>query len=69
MKSGNIIFSTNEDSDEYMQACAAYACYQLERKEESKLVFETRQLYAAEAEDYFFYFIGMQENNRADRIA
>lgn len=69
MKNGKIIFSTIPDADENMQACAVYNSYQPERREELKLVFETRQLYAAEAEDYFFYFIGVQKNNTADRVA
>jgi len=62
MKSRNKIFISEADSDEYMQACFAGIQYQ-SAKEETKLVFETRQLYATEAEDYFFYFISAEKNS------
>jgi hypothetical protein len=58
MKSGNETLIISADSDEYIQACAVSANYKFAEKEEIKLVFEARQLYGTEAEDYFFYFIG-----------
>ena len=68
MKSRNKIIDRKADPDEYMQDCSACTYYQFTKKKETKLVFETRQLYATEAEDYFFYFIPIEENDIA-RIA
>lgn len=63
MKSRNKILIGEADSDEYMQACSACTNNPFAKKEEARLVFETRQLYATEAEDYFFYFISIEEND------
>jgi hypothetical protein len=62
MKSRNKYFISVADSDEYMQACSACIHYQSAKKQETELVFETRQLYATEVEDYFFYFIRAEQN-------
>jgi hypothetical protein len=62
MKSRNKILIGEADSDEYMQDCSASTHYQPAKNKEEKLVYETRQLYATEAEDYFFYFISVEEN-------
>ena len=63
MKSRNKILIGEADSNEYMQACSACTHYLFAKKEETKLVFEPRQLYATEAEDYFFYFISAEEKS------
>jgi hypothetical protein len=63
MKSRNRIFTSNADSDEYMQACFACTYFSFSKKKESNMAFETRQLYATEAEDYFFYFIPGDERH------
>jgi hypothetical protein len=57
MKSRNKIFTSNADSDKYTQACSACTYFRFIRQKENSNPFETRQLYATEAEDYFFYFI------------
>jgi hypothetical protein len=62
MKSRNKYLINDADSDEYMLACSSSSHYQSAKKEETALVFETRQLYATEVEDYFFYFIPAGEN-------
>jgi hypothetical protein len=63
MKSRNRTLIGEADSDEYMQACSACTHYSFAKKAETKLVFEPRQLYATEAEDYFFYFIPAEERS------
>jgi hypothetical protein len=61
MKSRNKVFTSNAYSDEYMQACFACTYFSTSKKKESNTAFETKQLYATEAEDYFFYFIPKEE--------
>ena len=64
MKSINKIFSNKGGPDEYMQTRSAFTP-QSEKVEEGQSLFEsTRQLYATEAEDYFFYFITIQKENK-----
>ena len=46
-----------------MQACFACTYFSTSKKKESNTAFETKQLYATEAEDYFFYFIPKEEMN------
>jgi len=65
MKSRNKILISEAGPDEYIQDGTACAHYQPAKNEKSKLVYATRQLYATEAEDYFFYFISIDENSIA----
>ena len=65
MKSINKIFSDKGGPDEYMQTHSAFKS-QSEKVEERQSLFESaRQLYATEAEDYFFYFITIQKENKS----
>lgn len=62
MKSGDKIGDNRAGQNQCMQALRASAYYDCVKLEETKHLFENaRQLYATEAEEYFFYFIGAYE--------
>ena len=63
MKNTNKIYSNQTGLNEYLQADSAGTHCQGQKVEEVKPSSENaRQLYATEAEEYFFYFLPVHQN-------